>query len=86
MQKAPLGEPFFSMLPRYGPVVHGVMAAAEPLNFKGRWAGAILFTPAGVQPLSGQLFDQHHTFAVPVVFALARLGQGVDIGLHKAAF
>ena len=74
------------MMPRKGPVVHSVTNAAEPLNFKGRWAGAILFTPAGVQPLSGQLFDQHHAFAVPVVFALARLGEGVDIGLHKAAF
>ena len=74
------------MLASGSTVVHGVLAAAEPLNFKGHKAFAIGPTPAGVQPPSGQFFDQHHAFAVPVVFAFARFGQRVDIGLHKAAF
>ena len=67
-------------------VVHGVLAAAETLNFKVHKAFTIVLTPAGVQPPSSQLFDQHHAFAVPVVFALARFGQRVDVGLDKAAF
>src|SRR5882724_7210928 len=33
-----------------------------------------------------QLLDEHHALAVPVVLALARLGQPVGVGLDEAAF
>ena len=67
-------------------VVHGVMATDDHLNFNDHLALAIVFAHAGLQPPSGQFFDQDHAFAVPVVFAFARFGQRVDVGLDKAAF